>query len=281
MARGWTCPRCASENDERAVSCTTCGLIRGGVVTAPNPTAAPPPTPPAAPGPEAGPDTQPPGWTASPGPPEPAAWAAGAGSGGDAPAAPGGAMTPDGWSAPTPPAPSAPGQAATGFLAKAGIRIVLIAVVALIVAVVGWYNAAGRDTSGQINKTGELSASDLKVGDCFDLPGDAATFDPNATVDKTTAMACTQTHHYEVFFTGQMPDPGQYPTQDQFSSFVDANCGPAFQGYVGTPPDQTSLTIYWFYPQSNAWSSGDHSIQCSLADPNLKPLSKSMKGSGY
>lgn len=45
MASSWTCARCSAQNDEGAVSCRSCGMIRGGVVTQPNVLTPPVPIP--------------------------------------------------------------------------------------------------------------------------------------------------------------------------------------------------------------------------------------------
>ena len=193
-----------------------------------------------------------------------------------------GSTAPGGW-------PGAPvvSQAASpkkgilvGCLANIGVRIILILLVAGVVGAVTWFNTAGRDSNGQINKTGELQPSDLKIGDCWDLPGGGSSFDPNVTIDKTTAMKCTEAHHYEVFYTGAMAD-GDYPTDAALEAFAVANCEPAFKTYVGTPFDQSSLTFYYFFPDTKAWKSGNRDFQCSLADANLKVLDKPLKDSGY
>ena len=254
MAKSWTCGRCAASNEEAAVSCQSCGLIRGGVVTAPNPVMPPP-------------------QGSTPPPAAPPDWSAPASS----------AMAPGGWlGAPVAqPAPGAKQQVAKGFLANIGVRVVLLVVIAAVGGGIAWLANAGRDSNGQIDKAGELKPADLRVGDCFDLPGDSSSFDPNATIEKTTAMKCTEAHHYEVFYTGTLTDSGSYPTEADLQSAVSADCSPAFEAYVGTSVDQSSLTIYYFVPDDAAWSGGDRALQCSLADPSLKAFSKSLKGSGY
>jgi hypothetical protein len=268
MASGWTCARCAAQNDEISVACQTCGLIRGAAFAAPG-TSQAAPAPPPSPSPDA----------ASSAPPPPADW-----SGAGAPQPPSaGVAAPGGWpGVPIASSPASPKKGLlVGCLANIGIRIILVLVVAGVIGGIAWFNTAGRDSNGNITKSGELQPSDLKIGDCWDLPGGGSSFDPNATIDKTTAMKCTDAHRYEVFYTGTMTDNGSYPTSDDFSAFAVTNCGPAFKTYVGTPYDQSSLTFYYFYPATDAWSSGNRDFQCSLADANLKVLSKSLKGSGY
>lgn len=243
MANEWKCARCSTTNPESAISCQMCGAIRGAVV--PTPAAPPPPdmpaTPPAdaamLPGGEPGPTGAQPGWI-------PAAETTG-----------------------PPPAPAPLWRRLPwGFL--------VVGVFVLGGAVVGWINTAGRSESGEITKAGELSPSDLRVGDCFDLE------EPTASeVEKTAAKPCTETHAYEVFFAGKMPD-GDYPTEDAFQAFVEANCATAFASYVGQSYELSKLEVLWFFPSDDGWDDGDRSLQCSLYDPANSQLTSSLKGSG-
>jgi hypothetical protein len=274
MATGWICARCAAQNDETAFACQTCGLIRGGDVPAPT---APPPVS------SADPSFAPPPASAADvtsAPPPPSSWHE---AGAAVPPPVPGAPAPGGWpGAPVAIQPtSAKKQVATGILANVGVRIVLLLIVAGVLGGIAWFTNAGRDANGNINKAGDMQPSDLKIGDCWDLPGGGSSFDPNATIEKTTALLCTQAHHYEVFYTGTMTDKGSYPVDDDFKSFAIATCEPAFKTYVGTAFNDSSLTFYYFYPDTVAWKSGNHDFQCSLADADLKPISKSLKGSGY
>ena len=263
MASGWTCARCAAQNDEISVACQTCGLIRGGTVAAPSPAA-----------PIAAPDL------ATAAPPPPSSWPE---AGAVPPPPVDGSAAPGGWpGAPVASQPASPRKGIlVGCLANMGIRILLVLIVAGVIGGIAWFNSAGRDSNGNITKSGEIKPSDLKVGDCWDLPGGGSSFDPNATIDTATGTKCIEAHRYEVFYTGTMTDNGSYPADADLQAFAVTNCEPAFKAYVGTPFDQSSLTFYYFYPDSTAWKSGNRDFQCSLADENLKVLNKSLKSSGY
>jgi hypothetical protein len=140
-------------------------------------------------------------------------------------------------------------------------------------ALVGWYVNAGRSSSGDINKAGDLNATDLRVGDCFDLK------DPNVdTIEDVRAVPCTTEHSYELFFRGTMPE-SDYPTDDAFDAWMSANCVPAFDTYVGRPYQQSTLGVYYLVPSDDAWRSGDRSIQCALYPSNNAHPTTSLKGS--
>ena len=141
-------------------------------------------------------------------------------------------------------------------------------------AVAGFISNAGRSSTGDITKSGDMSSNDLRVGDCWDMK------DPSAdTIDNVTAKPCGEAHEYEVFFIGSMPD-GSYPTDDQFSTYVQDNCVPAFGTYVGQTYDNSDLDISWLNPLSKGWTLGDRTVECSVYDPNNSELTASMQGTG-
>jgi len=149
----------------------------------------------------------------------------------------------------------------------------IVAVLVIGGALVGWYFNAGRSSSGDINKAGDLHATDLRVGDCFDLKN------PNVdTIEDVRAVPCTSDHTYELFFRGTMPE-GDYPTDDAFDSWMSSNCIPAFNTYVGRSYDQSNLEVYYMVPTDDGWRSGDRSIQCALYPQNNAHPTTSLKGS--
>jgi Septum formation len=149
--------------------------------------------------------------------------------------------------------------------------------------VIGFFIAAGavgglifnasRGESGEITKTGDLAATDLRAGDCFDLK------DPSAEeIGDVTGIPCTAEHEYETFFIGTMPE-GPFPNDDGFIAWLDGNCRPAFETYVGMAYENSELDIFWLQPTSEAWNDGDRSIQCALYHPRIHRLTESLKGS--
>lgn len=280
MANTWTCPRCSAQNVEAAVTCATCGTLRGGVVVASDAAVAPVAPAPASPSSEGS-------WPAAPIPP---ASSADAGWASATAAPPDGAVPPPMPTAPAPGGwPGAPtgnsggkagNRAAMGCLANVGIRVALVVGVLVIGAIVAFFVNAGRDSNGNITKSGEVPVTELRVGDCWDPQGDSATFDANTVIEKTNGVPCNQSHHYEVYFVGTISQ-STYPTEDESKAWARANCVPAFQTYVGTPFDQSSLSVVWFIPDEKGWAQGDRGAQCSIEDANHKAMTQSMKGSGY
>jgi hypothetical protein len=227
-------------------------------------------------------------WTSPPEPsPTPLEGSAGfglpAGMAGDAPApqAPGApAPTPD----PAPGAPGAPGDwgappagwapgggggMATGTAltpTKRKLPIRLIIVVAVIVVFIGVVLFLTKD---------QKSASDLTVGDCFEVPS------ASVDIDTVKAGACNQTHTGEIFFISDYPDAATYPSDSDFEQFAETSCNPVYTTYVGASLDSTpDLTVGFFYPQSDGWSSGDRTVKCYVTRVDGGPITKSLKGSG-
>ena len=140
-------------------------------------------------------------------------------------------------------------------------------------AVGGFIFNASRSDSGEITKSGDLAATDLRIGDCFDLK------DPEADeIGDVTAVPCTTEHEYEMFLIGTMPE-GPFPSDDGFVDWLDTNCVPAFGSYVGLAYEESELDIFWLQPTSEAWADGDRSIQCAVYHPRIHRLTESLKGS--
>ena len=242
MAREWNCPRCSAKNSDDTLTCSACGLIRGSVV--PTPQLAPPSAPswaprePDSPRPIDVPVTEPPGVDA-------------------------------GLAAPEAVPAAAP--------RRRRIPIRLVAIVAIIGAglVAGWIINAGRSSTGEIVKSGDLVVSDLRVGDCFDLKDAAAEIH-----EKVTARPCGEEHEFELFYVGSLPE-GPYPTDvdTSFGKFVQDNCGPAFESYVGKAYESSELEVFWFYPNGDSWAKGDRAVQCAVYHPRIHRLKESLKGS--
>ena len=277
MARGWKCPRCSTQNGEGVMNCAKCGLIQGGVFV---PSTYVPPEVAAAaatgstesrevPETPAAPDAAP---AAAPAPAgEPAtATPSGPGFAALTPTSPPATTPSPGWVPPYPIA--APASRPLWRRVPLGLVIFLVLVVGGGVA--GFITNASRSTTGDITKGGDMSSNDLRVGDCWDMK------DPTAeTVENVTAKPCGEAHEYEVFFIGAMAD-GTYPTDDRFSAYVNDNCLPAFETFVGHAYDDSSLDVTWLNPLSKGWAIGDRTVECSVYDPNNNKLTASMQGAG-
>ena len=149
---------------------------------------------------------------------------------------------------------------------KGGRAIRVVGIVVLLVLVIG---AVVYFTKGQ------KSASDLTVGDCFEVP--SATTD----IDTVKSGPCNESHTGEIFFIANYPDASAYPSDSDFEQFAEDQCNPVYTTYVGASLDTTpDLTVGFFYPQSDGWASGDRVVKCYVTRQDGGPMTKSMKGSG-
>ena len=242
MAKRWKCARCSTENEEGVLTCSNCRMIRGGVVV---PGSYSQPVEGAVPG-WASRDTLPPSSESN--------VLRGA--------------APEDAGAYVEPAP----PASRPLWRRIPIQGLIFAVI-VVVGAIGAISNASRSSSGEITNRGDLTAADLRVGDCFDLKDPAAD-----EIDEVTAGPCSVEHEYEMFFVGAMQE-GSFPTDDVMNSFIETNCDPAFEAFVGTTYLESELEMFVLSPTEDAWLAGDRSIQCSVYHPRINRLTESLKGS--
>ncbi|HEX7222637.1 MAG TPA: septum formation family protein [Candidatus Limnocylindrales bacterium] len=116
-----------------------------------------------------------------------------------------------------------------------------------------------------------VAADDLAVGDCFNIP----TATSIQTVEK---QPCTESHNAEVIFVGDH-DGTTYPISLTLDSYIEDNCVPAFETYVGRSIDSDpELSVGYFYPSRDGWDDGDRTITCYISQPDESPMTESLKG---
>lgn len=159
-------------------------------------------------------------------------------------------------SVPPPPPPAQP--------ARQGSKLVPIIVLAVIFGFLGVVLYMTKDAG---------SADDLKAGECFDRP----TSSSFSTVNK---RACTEPHDAEVFHVAEIDSDASTPVSITIEGFVDDECVPAFEAYVGASLDDSpDLGLGYFYPDFDGWADGDRTITCYVDRTDQAKLSESLKGS--
>lgn len=173
--------------------------------------------------------------------------------------APGGTGSPDAPMSGLPPGPVDP---ATG---KQPGRLRPVIIIGVIVAFLAIVLFAVRNN---------VQADDLKVGECFDIPS-------GTSIQTVEHHPCTESHTAEVIHVVEYTAEGStYPISLSLDSFVETACVPAFQTYAGRDLDaDPALSIGYFYPSRDGWSSGDRTITCYVARPDEGPMTQSVKGS--
>jgi hypothetical protein len=119
------------------------------------------------------------------------------------------------------------------------------------------------------------NVSELRVGDCFDVPAAAS------TVKDVQHHPCTEPHLYEAFAELKYPaaDSTPYPGHSVMSDWAESQCVAAFPAYVGVVYNRSSLAISYFTPTSEGWGDGDHTVNCIVGTDPPVNLTASLKGS--
>jgi hypothetical protein len=118
------------------------------------------------------------------------------------------------------------------------------------------------------------AATDLQVGDCFDVPAELG------EVSEVQHQPCHDAHDAEVFFVADFAG-SSYPVISGFDDFVIERCFPAFESYVGRSFEAaTELDMSYFSPTLAGWGEGDREVTCYLVNLDKSKLTSSMKIGG-
>ena len=167
---------------------------------------------------------------------------------------------------------------------RTGLLVMLFVIVLLIVAGIVWAvvsavgNHPDRDASGAFIESGRLSVNDLRMGDCFQQPGDPTVQTEAGFVD---AVPCAQPHDAEVFAEESLPEPegAEYPGEEAaFTAGADA-CLDDFEGFIGIPLANSVHDVFLFIPSEDTWPAGDRRVVCAVYDPEGAALTGSLEGS--
>jgi hypothetical protein len=107
-----------------------------------------------------------------------------------------------------------------------------------------------------------IEASDLRLGDCFDVPDGSATF---TTIRRTS---CDTPHSGEVFhvFDADAAAGAAYPTDPEWEARIYPICDPEFDSWTGTPIETNTIVRYRFLvPTKDEWDRGGRHVTCFLS----------------
>jgi len=142
-----------------------------------------------------------------------------------------------------------------------GVRIALVGVIVVVAFLL-------RDrVSG--------AASDLKVGDCFDLPSAEI-----QEINDVLHHPCTEVHTGEVFhvFSHDVGSEGTYPSYEEWGEIAEPVCATQFTIYTGRDLDASSdLDFGLYYPTPDGWRLGDRAITCILYRVDEQPMTRSYR----
>jgi hypothetical protein len=127
-----------------------------------------------------------------------------------------------------------------------------LAIAAAFVSVV--LTSAGRDSTGEITESGDVSATALQVGDCLN------DIEESQMITSFPAVPCDQPHEAEVIGTFDLPD-GDYPTEDELVAQADQGCVDEMARYAPEAMSNPALGFLYIYPLKQAWPA-DREVVC-------------------
>ena len=151
-------------------------------------------------------------------------------------------------------------------------RILVTGVAAAAVFGYSYITGADRDASGAIVGAGQVSAFDIRVGDCFDDAGAGDEF------TSLPAVPCADAHDNEVYAVFDTTLTS-YPGEEQMWESAQAACLDRFEPFVGRDYESSSLDLFAMYPTDASWSQqNDREVVCAVYDMNGGKLEGSVRG---
>lgn len=153
---------------------------------------------------------------------------------------------------------------AFGALAIVGCWVVVIAGIYLVPLL----DRANRDTTGAVTAAGDVLVVDLRVGDCVDTPT------PDVVATTITVKRCDTPHLGEVYAVFDLEAP--YVDAQDTGRRAEGGCVTRFEDYVGVSPRRSSLSEYYYMPQTAYEFSMDSSVACVLVAD--QPVTTTLRG---
>jgi hypothetical protein len=100
------------------------------------------------------------------------------------------------------------------------------------------------------------------VGDCVNEITAEGEFSEAPKID------CSEPHDQEVYHSEDLQETGAYPGFDRVSEMAGEVCHAAFEGFVGTSYETSSLDFTPWFPTEQGWTElGDREVLCLVFDP--------------
>jgi hypothetical protein len=155
------------------------------------------------------------------------------------------------------------------MLRAIGALVAIAAVGALLTA------CSGSKTPGT-----NVSVFDIKVGDCFNAPGEV-----QAELSKIKRVPCAAQHVREAYAITDYAAPSgatssdAYPGADVLSVFAKGACAQQYKPYVGVDYLDSSLFFTYLFPSARSWEQDDDRKVICFVTTTGAPLTGSVKGS--
>jgi Septum formation len=107
----------------------------------------------------------------------------------------------------------------------------------------------------------DVSAFDLSVGDCFDLPN------PNGQITEVGGVPCSDPHDAEVYDTFDI-EAAEFPGQNAVVREAQRGCKQSFADFVGLTYQKSELELQSLYPTEQSWDiQDDREVVCAVTEP--------------
>ncbi|MEV0096087.1 DUF4190 domain-containing protein [Streptomyces sp. NPDC050738] len=143
-------------------------------------------------------------------------------------------------------------------LAVAGIVLSSFSTVLALVMVIVLGPTAWNGFKEGVRSAG--TASDLRKGDCFDVPGGVG----NPGAGRARSVSCAGAHDGEVTGDFDLLDTGAYPGKEAIATQAEKRCWEANDAYamdIWAVPDGAEM--FYYPPSASSWRRGDHAVSCA------------------
>lgn len=169
----------------------------------------------------------------------------------------------------------------TSSLSSGRLGTIALLTAASALVLTGCGNSETRNpATGEIVEGGTTDIFTLQIGDCIVDPAAAgATSDDPVETASVSTVPCAESHDYEVYFHSTV-SLTEYPEdEDELWYEGEEICYNAFQSFVGTPYETSTLDFFYYVPTKESWTlANDRAVDCLVFDP-AGPVTGSLKNS--
>jgi hypothetical protein len=144
-------------------------------------------------------------------------------------------------------------------------RIIGFVVLGIIGLIISQFTGAKRDSSGEINKAGDIKVTETRIGDCFiDIPN---VTEELIEIESVKAIPCNEPHSWQVFHKSNSSlDKYSVAGISEESSQI---CDYAIEALSTTLNDSQfneyrTADINVSQPTSASWAMGDKAVNCYI-----------------
>jgi hypothetical protein len=148
--------------------------------------------------------------------------------------------------------------------------LVLVGIVGLVVVALLAPTEPQRDTAGRVTERQEISAFDVREGDCLDDPALMGAGNDQIEVTQAEAVPCGQPHDVEAYLVFDLQGE-DYPGRRLVVRRATIGCLQGFEDFVGRSYRSSDAEFWTYYPQERSWDLlDDRAVVCLVGIPDEK-----------